>query len=413
MRKISAACLTLALIAVVCPAPSLAAKAKSAPKTLLVTLNINADDSKGKEGRALIFIDIATDRVWNLPLSMISGGPLEGQPMHVVLAPDKKRAYVTMGGNQKLPLRLAVLKIDWVAGSPTATLVKTIEVLAANTEPIGMMAGMTTMAPAMQEGHGPHLTSNGRYILFSELNNNRLRVFNTQTDEFAGAPITHPTLKTPHGVYLNRSMTRAMSTQYQLNGNEVSVWKLNQDTGELTFDKAVKMADGPTLCAYTHTAAWLDDDRFYTNCTQEANQGALNTSERSVWLVDAAKGTAKAVLKSSDLLEGVSDVAIAHGKLYVAEGNIEKTGTPPGHVSIWNIKDSLKPAFVKRFSAGKGLPAGYADTHELVVTPDGRFVFAESFRSGYIFKIDAAKDVITNVWSAAEGVSMPHGFDIQ
>ncbi len=413
MRKILVACLALALIATVCPTPSLAAKAKSAPKTLLVTLNINADDSKGKEGRSLIFIDVATDRTWSLPFSMISGGVLEGQPMHAVLALDKNRAYVTMGGNDKLPLRLAVLKLDWSTGSPTATLVKTVEVLAANTAATGMMAGMTDMAAAMQEGHGPHLTSNGRYILFSELNNNRLRVFNTQTDEFVGAPLAHPTLKTPHGVYPNRSMTRAMSTQYELNGNEVSVWKLNPATGALAFDKAVKMSDGPTQCAYTHTAAWLDEDRFYTNCTQEANQGALNTSERSVWLVDAAKGTAKAVLKASDLLEGVSDVAIAQGKLYVAEGNIAKTGTPPGHVSIWNIKDNLKPVFIKRFSAGKGLPAGYADTHELAVTPDSRYVFAESFRSGYVIKIDAKTDAVAKIWSAAEGVSMPHGFDIQ
>lgn len=413
MKKISTACLVLAMIAAACPTIGLAAKVQAAPKTLLVTLNINADDSKGKEGRSLIFLDIGADRVWNLPLSMISGGALEGQPMHAVLSLDKNKVYVTMGGNEKLPLRLAVIKLDWSGGSPAPTLSKTVEVLAANTAPNGMMAGMTDMAPAMQEGHGPHLSSNGRYILFSELNNNRLRVFNTQTEEFVGAPITHPTLKTPHGVYPNRSMTRAMSTQYQFNGNEVSIWKMNPATGGLTFDKAVKMSDGPTQCAYTHTAAWLDEDRFYTNCTQEANQGVANTSERSVWLVDAAKGTAKAVLKSSDLLEGVSDVAIAQGKLYVGEGNIEKTGTPPGHVSIWNIKDSLKPAFLKRFSAGKGLPAGYADTHELAVTPDGRYVFAESFRSGYIVKFDAVKDVVSKTWSAADGVSMPHGFDIQ
>jgi|CXWL01.1.fsa_nt_gi DNA-binding beta-propeller fold protein YncE len=413
MRRILTACLSLALISSVCPAFASAAKAKDVPKILLITLNINADDSKGKEGRSLVFIDVAAGRVWNLPLSMISGGPLEGQPMHAVLSLDKKRAYLTMGGNQKLPLRLAVVELDWASGSPAATLVKTVEVLPANTEPIGMMAGMTAMAPAMQEGHGPHLTSNGRYLLFSELNNNRLRVFNTKTDEFVGAPIAHPTLKTPHGVYPNSSMTRAMSTQYQLNGNEVSIWKLNSTTGEMTFDKAVTMADGPTLCAYTHTAAWLDEDRFYTNCTQEANQGAPNTSERSVWLVDAAKGTATAVLKSSDVLEGVSDVAIARGKLYVAEGNIEKTGTPPGHISIWDIKNDLKPAFIKRFSAGKGLPATYADTHELAVTPDGHYVFAESFRSGFVVKIDAAKDSIIKTWSAAEGLSMPHGFDIR
>lgn len=208
-------------------------------------------------------------------------------------------------------------------------------------------------------------------------------------------------------------MTRAVSTQYQLQGHQVSLWKLDAKTGAMQFDRAVALVDQKTRCAFTHTAVWINEHQFYTGCTQESNQGVAESAERSVWLVDAAKGTAQVVLNASQLLEGVSDTVISQNKLYVAEGNVAKDGVPPGHVSVWNISNRAKPVFLKRLSADKGLPSSFGDTHELAVTPDGRYVFAQSYRSGHLAKIDTQSDQMSKVWSAAEGMSMPHGLSMR
>ena len=388
------------------------------PPVVLATLNIQPDDSKGADWRSLVLMDVSADKAWRFPLSSIEGGPVPGQPMHAVLSPDKRFVYITVGGNKDLPLRLVTVAVDWSGSAPKVAVTRTTEVLQANTlgpqSPSGNLcgsAGMTQVDRALQEGHGPTLSPDGRWLYFSELNNNRLRVFNTQTGEFVGAPLSHPTLKTPHGVYPNPSLTRAVSTQYQLQGNQVSVWKLDPKTGAMQFDRAITLADEKekARCAFTHTAVWLDDRQFYAGCTQESDQGVPEAAQRSVWLVDADQGTAQVVLRAAQLLEGVSDTIVVQDKLYVAEGNVAKDGVPPGHVSIWSIRDRAKPTFIKRLSANKGLPSSFGDAHELAMTPDGRYVFAQSYRSGHLAKIDAKNDEVAKVWGAAEGMPMPHG----
>lgn len=392
----------------------------STPETALVTLNIDTDDTRGGDWRALVLMDISANKVWRFPLHSIAGGPIIGQPMHATISNNKKNIYITVGGNKELPLRLITMSVDWSAAAPKVAVTRTTEVLPANT--LGPQVpnanfcgnvGMTQIDRALQEGHGTNLSPDGRLLFFSELNNNRLRIFNTQSGEFVGTPISHPTLKTPHGVYPNRSLTRAVSTQYQLEGNQLSLWKLNSKTGEMQFDRAIVMADNKTRCALTHTVTWLNDNQFYTGCTQESNQGVPEAAERSVWLVDAVKGIAKVVLNATQLLEGVSDVTVVRNKLYVAEGNVVKDGIPPGHVSIWDISHRLKPIFIKRFSADQGLPSSFGDAHELAATPDGHYVFVQSYRSGHLAKIDTHDDKITNVWGAAEGLPTPHGVSIK
>ncbi len=292
----------LALFALATMSPAFAAK----PEVALATLNIQADDTKGDHWRALVLMDVGADKTWSFPLQSIAGGPLMGQPMHTTLSPDKTRVYITMGGNKDLPLRLVTLAVDWSGSDPKVAVTRTTEVLKANT--LGPQiantnlcgnAGMTMVDRALQEGHGPNISADGRLLFFSELNNNRLRVFNTQSGEFVGAPIAHPALKTPHGVYPNRALTRAVSTQYQLNGNQISLWKLDAKTGALQFDRAITMVDQHKRCAFTHTAEWIDERQFYVGCTQEPDQGLADIAQRSVWWVDAVSGTARAVIDAS------------------------------------------------------------------------------------------------------------------
>lgn len=76
---------------------------------------------------------------------------------------------------------------------------------------------------------------------------------------------------------------------------------------------------------------------------------------------------------------------------------------PPGHVSVWDIRNRAKPVFIKRLSADKGLPSSFGDAHELAVTPDERYVFAQSYRSGHLAKIDTQSDQMAKVWGEGVG----------
>lgn len=396
-----------------CMAPTWA----EAPDSVLATLNIEANDSKGDQRRSVVLMDVQRQHSWRFPLRSIQGGPIEGQPMHTIISNDKKEIYMTVGGNKDLPLRVVTLAVDWSGPSPSISVARVTKVLDANTvtqQPSqAALCGASASAPvppATQEGHGPNLSPDGRLLMFSEMNNNRLRVLDTRSGQLVGQPTTHPTLKSPHGVYPNPGFDRAATTQYELGGNQVALWHIDAASGALRFDRAVTLSDGSVRCAVTHTVAWINDTQFYTGCTQEASQGIKNAAQQSVWLVDAARGRAQVVLGPEQILEGVSDVAIAGDKLYVAEGNIFKEGVPPGHVSIWDISHRMRPAFIKRLSANRGLPAAFGDAHELEVSADGRYVFAQSFRSGYLLKIDSRRDKVAQVWGAEQGMYMPHGF---
>ena len=369
--------------------------AQIVPDTVLTLTNINPNDiTAGPEGRALLILNVDSDELYNFPFTTIAGGPVYGQSQHTAIAPDKRTVYVTMGGDDTLPLRLLIIDLDWLGGILTPTVTDTLELIP---------AGGTT-----QQAHGLAFTSDGLFLTFSEFQNQCLRVLDTQTKQLVGLAV-HPSLIMPHGLYPNPNATLAVSTQYSFEQNEVSIWNM-YSTGVIDFDKTVTLADLLVLGAYTHTVVWLDNTRFYTDCTQETTQGSGNF-QRSVWLIDAVAGTATAVLDNTVLLEGVSDLAIANGKLYVAEGNVE-TGDP-GNLSIWSIADPLNPVFVKQLSAGSGFPSDFlSDTHGLFATADEKFVFVSAFRSNHLIKVNTLTDNVVRVYDGSDGLSLPHGMFI-
>jgi YVTN family beta-propeller protein len=153
----------------------------------------------------------------------------------------------------------------------------------------------------------------------------------------------------------------------------------------------------------------------------------------SVWLLDVYRKTAEKVVdpvtdRDPEVAKGEagvfrpgSDLVVANGKLYVAEedsleGRLPADEEADGYVSIFDISDARYPHFIKRlvphedFDVGTDyLPADFAIAHGLGVTPDNRYVYVASYASGYILKIDTAIDQVVAVFSAEEGVEMPHG----
>ena len=387
------------------------------PSVVVTSMNINPKPEAGPEGSALYIVDVERGAMHLFPFSTIEGGPVVGQGMHTALMPDMKKVYVTIGGNEELTLRVVVIEIDWKDRIPSPRVVKTLELVDAGTP--GNPANGAACHPGgpgiRQEGHGTRITLNGRYLTLSELQNDRLRILNTETDTFIGEPTTHDDLFAPHGLYPNPAGTLAATTQYWFDHNIISLWNIDPETGALSHSASIPLQDGELRGSYQHTVRWLDDARFYTSATQERDQGD-GLSEQSVWLVDTTSGAATAVLTATEILEGVSDLALAKDKLYVAEGNVaqflagEET---PGHVSVWSIADPIKPVLVKRFSAGDGFPEVFSNAHSLASSADGSKVFAESFSSNYLIEIDTSDDSVTRVFDQDSGLDTTHGIYMQ
>ena len=383
------------------------------PALLLTSLNTNADTSAGPLGSALYVVDVETGALSLFPFSQIEGGPVLGQPMHTAFTPDKRKVYVTIGGNAELSLRVVVVELDWSGTRLGARVVKTLEMVEAGT--IGNEANGASCHPGgpgiRQEGHGTRVTKDGHFFTVSELQNDRIRVLDTRTDTFIGTPSTHKSLYAPHGLYPNNSGTLAAAPQYWFDRAGISLWCMDKTSGALTYHSTVELEHNGLRGAYLHTIRWLDETRFFTNATQERGQGD-GSSEQAVWLVDLSTGKTCAVLDAKDILEGVSDVVIANGKLYVAEGNVAQLlagDEAPGHLSIWNIKDPWRPVFVKRLSAEKGLPDDFSNAHGVAESHDGRVVFVESFSSNYLIQIDTETDTAVRIFDGSDGLDFTHG----
>lgn len=388
-----------------------------APRSVVTSMNINPDAHAGPEGSALYILNPTTGSLEVHPFSTMRGGPVLGQGMHTALTADRQRVFCTMGGNKELDLRLVTIDLHWQGGKAHPEVVDTRSVVPAGTR--GNESNGASCHPGepgiRQEGHGSRITEDGRFLTFTEMQNDRVRVFDIEQDAFVGEAQAHPTLYAPHGLYPNPSGTFAATPQYWFDHHTVGIWQLDSLTGSPSFAFTIHMADSSHTGAYQHTIRWLDDTRFYVTVTQEAEQGD-GSSRQGIWMGNLGTRLAESVLDDNDILEGVSDCGIAGNKLYVAEGNVAKflDGQPtPGHLSIWDITTPTSPRFVKRFSAGDGFPADFSNAHSIGVPVDGSSVFVESFSSHYLIQINPVSDTVIRVIGKEDGLDTPHGIYVQ
>lgn len=388
--------LVLAALAVGCSDADDETVVDRTPDSVVTSMSLGANPGEA----SIFFIDLNTGEKWDRPFSELG---VPGLPMHTAMTADRRTVFVTMNGDMSLPLRLVVVDIAWPNGQPKLSVRTIHEVSPAGVKP-------------KQEGHGPSITKDGRFLLFSEMQNNKLRIYDIKNDVLRPA-IEHESLTSPHGLWPNPAHTRVVSPQYQFDAYSLSLWNLDKE-GNITFDRTIRLSDGTVGGAYQHSITWLDDNRFYADSTQELMQGTTGTAEASVWLVDIAAGTTKAIIRqaastdSTGVLKGVSYNVVAAGKLYTCEGNVEEKGQSAGYVSVWDISNQAAPMLIKRMSAGAGLPDSFRECHELAATPDGRYVFAQSFSSDWLLQIDTSKDSVAKEWGKMT-VRVPHGLTIR
>lgn len=394
---------------------------KDVPDTLVAGLNIATDDSKGKKTRAIFFINPDTEDVWIFPLTDVPGGPVLGQGMHTAIAPDKKSFYITMGGNESLPLRLEKFDIDWKKGKPSIKLASEQELVAADTESI---FGWGSDEPSkIQEAHGLNIDPTQKYLMWSNLNNHSVQVFSLEDNKLLTGAITDKSVYTPHGLFANPNGNLAVTPNYAYGNQTATVWNIKD--GVPSFRNVVKLTSSDVEGAWPHMAEWIDDQKFLLPSGHEPIDKPVNTYEAGLWLCDASRDNCRNLIRQTTLdnpeagvIKGVSDVVwrkTDNGiRAYVGEGNFlqkDEQGNPvKGYISIWdfNPNDNKPAKFVKRFSPGEnGLPASYRDTHGMCQT--GKYAYTMSFASDSLIEIDMDSDTISHVYGRDDGLIVPHG----
>jgi DNA-binding beta-propeller fold protein YncE len=267
---------------------------------------------------------------------------------------------------------------------------------------------------------------NRKFVYFTQWTDNKIRVIDVSTDNLAASdPIQHGTLtRQIHGVFFNPSGREALTTGYYFDINHVVLWKVDQRSGDLKMHKVIPLTvseKNKEYAAFSHFVVWLDD-RYAITSTQQTGPTSLTPTGftvvgPSVWLVDAEEGRAKMIIgpaKSPDepgIYKPASDVVVVGKKLYVGEeDSMDDQINADGYVSIWDLTDRNAPRFIKRLRPGKELPDDFTLTHELYPTSDGKYVYAQSWHSGHLVKINTSTDQVVKVTSKREaGWHMPHG----
>ena len=434
-------------LAVVLLAASYAAAPAAAPNVMIGTDMGHTD---------LYLFNMDTDQRVKVDLSKDPMWP-GGGALHAIVTPDGSKAYLSVMSSDKDPatfLALSIDKLDWKAGTADVKITKVMRaaepggkpsfLIPTETDPNQPVTDLwTTIRVTNQQLHGPTIHPNGKFVYFTQWTDNKIRVIDVDKDELAAVdPIQYGTrTRQIHGVFFNPSGDLAMATGYYYDMNEMTLYKVDKQTGNLTLDKVVPLTvseKDKEYAAFTHFVSWLDDRYAITSTMQTANTSLTPTGWKvigpSVWLIDAVEGKGKMIIgpaKSPDdpgIYRPGSDVVVVGKKLYVGEEDSMRATTHQGNVSVWDIKDPNfqgnvsiwdisdpnSPKFIKRLQAGKQLPADFNMTHEIYTSMDGRHVYAQSWASGYLVKIDGATDNVVGVVSGKDaGWHMPHGNFVQ
>ena len=167
------------------------------------------------------------------------------------------------------------------------------------------MTDLSTTTVTNQQLHGPTLQPNGKFVYFTEWTGNKIRVIDVDKDELAAVdPIQYGTrTRQIHGVFFNPSGDLALATGYFYDMNEVTLYKVDKQTGNLTIDKVVPLTvseKDKEYAAFTHFVWWLDDRYAITSSQQTGNTSLTPTGWKvigpSVWLIDAVEGKGKMII---------------------------------------------------------------------------------------------------------------------
>jgi len=387
----------------------------------------------------LVLIHAEEDKLVKVPLQQVDGWR-PASPQHTWIAADEQTVYVATDAKAPFNGSIVTLRlgeIDWDAGTAEVQLLQILPLDEAGTpsdmpnlaqtdpnQPI-----MPWTRPLFTQTHGPTFLPRSKFTYVTHYTDDRVRGFrikNNGTLEqqvlYSDRDLTRQT----HGVNFNGRGTVGLGVGYDYDINEVRVYKPNRHNGRVEVRHTIKLGTDAEYGAFVHYAAWLDDRYAYVGAMQVGPTSRTLPNAKivgpSVWLLDTDEDTAECVIgpaSASDqagMFRSPSDLAIAKGKLYVAEEDSwgllpdkPETYGRDGNISIWDICKPDKPSFIKRLRSGYELPADFRNAHTATAMVDEESVFVSSFVSDHLVKITTSTDEVTKVYSHHDGLHMFHG----
>jgi hypothetical protein len=394
--------------------------------------------------KELVLVHTEADKMVRVALKDLAGW----QPaslQHSWIAADERTVYLATDAIPPFSASIVVLNldgVDWDAGTAAVEIRQILPLDVAGTpsdmpnlaqtdprQPI-----MPWTRPLYTQTHGPTFLPRSRFTYVTHYTDDRVRGFRVRSDGtleqrvvYSDRELTRQT----HGVNFNDRGTVGLGVGYDYDIDEVRVYRPNRHTGRVQATHTIKLGTDTEYGAFAHYAAWLDDRYAYVGAMQVGPTSRTRPGARvvgpSIWLVDTELDTATCVIGPTDEATGAgmfrspSDVAVAKGKLYVAEEDSWRTetvaphpGMPPlygrdGYISIWDICNPEKPELITRLRPGCELPDDFRNAHTATATHDEESVFVSSFVSDHLVRIDTGTDEVVKVYSAHDGLSMFHG----
>jgi hypothetical protein len=383
----------------------------------------------------VIFIHVETDQIVIVPLANLPGWPEEMQMLqHSWITPEEDQLLISTDAMPPSTASIILLHlkgIDWQGGKASLEVRKIVKLdesgVVSKFPPVAQVDPEYpipdwTRSPYTQS-HGPTFMPRSPFTYITHLGDNRIRGLNYKTGQLIEAdPMTFGNLSGQmHGINFSPSGELALGVGYFFDNNQIDIYKTDRKTGEVRLQSAVMLGTPEEYAAFTHFTHWIDN-RYAVTATMQLGPTSITQDAEakiigpSVWLIDTKKATATKIIGTAEsandagVYRSASDVAIAKGKLYVAEeDSLGEEYAREGFVAVYDFKDMNNPKFIKRLKPGVELPAGFRLGHALAVPLDESAVYVSSYVSNHIVKIDTANDQVVKVFTSEHGLDIPHG----
>jgi hypothetical protein len=387
----------------------------------------------------LVLVHAEEDKLVRVALAGIPGCP-PVSPQHALILPDEETVYVTTDAVPPFNASIVVLflnSVDWDAGTADVELRQVLSLDVAGTpsdmpnvvqvdptQPI-----MPWTRPLRTQTHAPTLLPHSKFLYAAHYTDDRLRGFKIRKNGTLESRVLYSdreVTRQTHGVSFNSSGTVGLGVGYDYDIGELRIHGVNRHTGALQVTGTIALGTASEYGAFVHRAVWLDNRFAYLGTMQVGPTSRTLPGDTivgaGIWLIDTQENTAECVIEPADseasagIFRPPSDVAVAAGKLYVAEEDswtvndeMPSSYGQDGFISIWDISNHAKPCFIKRLRPGHELPSDFRNAHTATAMFDEDSVFISSFVSNYLVRIDTATDEVAKVYSADDGLDMFHG----
>lgn len=383
--------------------------------------------------RRLYLINYRTDKLITVDPRTIPNWPGDLALQHTIASASGHKLIITTDSSETEPARaieLDVLELSWETNHvqlQVANVYTLTEIDAAPTFPFVKSVNSRQNVPqwtlpTVRQIHGPTLLPKSNLVYLTDWTKDEVRVLDVGSGTLADFdPLSFPGYtEQTHGIMFNKSGTFGLGTGYFYDDPYIDLYSVNQQ-GAISPVSKLMLGKDSSYAAFTHYISWLDN-RYAVTASMQLDKTSLTPQSvdsligPSVWLIDAWSKTTTKILNSTDskggagVFRSASDLVVAGGKLFIAEEDtLDHTFANDGYISIFSMETPLQPRFITRLRPGIELPADFTVAHALTVTPDERFVYVASWVSGYIVKIDVAKNAVVKVFGPKDGLVMPHG----